>query len=332
MKKLLVLISVLFLLTGCGNKVIYGEVQSITTKGDYVQLTFVGKEDTVLADGKTMVYSFSGIEGDLLSGDLIRPYITAYDVKRTFSGCYSDRIYVESAILPEPYVLTDGTQLTVRKDMTHTTYFAPNGIDILREEAPIGPANVHSGNVPSLDTLNTQAQKAITSYYEEQGLLYDLDSALEKAHQEFLSMGNPVDFYAHHLSQEIVPAAANETLIGFLTIVMQPIDGIHSQEYRRSTIFDRNTGEVIDITELFQCPPDQIPEALLSAAKLSDPNLAQSMANSLRLEDIHLQPDALELWFVDVSMSDLSDTHIVCVNYEDLKGILHPWAVPDSIE
>ena len=150
MKKLLLIFPLLLLLTGCGSKVIYGEVKSITPHGNYLELTIVGKEDTVLADDNTMVFSFAGIEEGLLDGKLIRPYITAYDLKWTPEGTYSDRIYVESMILPEPYVLEDGTKLTVRKDFTHTTYFAPNDIDILWEQEPAGPHNVSVGGLPTL--------------------------------------------------------------------------------------------------------------------------------------------------------------------------------------
>ena len=332
MKKLLLIIPLLLLLTGCGGKVIYGEVQSITPKGDYLELTIVGKEDTVLADDNTMVYSFAGIEEGLLDGELIRPYITAYDLRWTPEGTYSDRICVESVILPEPYVLEDGTKLTVRKNYSHTTYFSPNDIDILWEQEPAGPHNVSVGGLPTFDMLSEQAQKAILAYYEEQGLLYDLDAELEKAFQEFLSMGNPVNFQSHHLSQDISPTAANEKLIWYSIYVTQPVgDGLHHQTSTH-TVFDRNTGEVVNTAELFQCTEKELGRRILEIVNMPDTELSREMENAFRFEYLNFSSNFLDVCFPAGSLISQNMDHSMGVEYEDLYGFIHPWAIPDHIE
>ena len=332
MKKLLLIVPLLLLLTGCGSKVIYGEVKSIAPKGDYLELTIVGKEDSVLADDNTMIYSFAGIEEGLLDGELIRPHITAYDLRWTPDGSYSDRIYVESVILPEPYVLEDGTKLTVRKDYTHTTYFAPNDIDILWEQEPVGPHNVSVGGLPTFDILNEQAQEAILAYYEEQGLLYDLDAELEKAYQEFLSMGNPVNFQARHLSQDISPTAANEKLIWYSIYVTQPVgDGLHHQTSTH-TVFDRNTGEVVNTADLFQCTEKELGRRILEIVNMPDTELSREMENAFRFEYLNFSSNYLDVCFPAGSLISQNMDHGMGVEYEDLYGFIHPWAVPDRIE
>ena len=332
MKKLLLIIPLLLLLTGCGGKVIYGEVQSITPKGDYLELTIVGKEDTVLADDNTMVYSFAGIEEGLLDGELIRPYITAYDLRWTPEGTYSDRICVESVILPEPHVLEDGTKLTVRKDYSHTTYFSPNDIDILWEQEPAGPHNVSVGGLPTFDMLNKQAQEAILAYYEEQGLLYDLDAELEKAYQEFLSMGNPANFQAHHLDQNISPTAANEKLIWYSIYVTRPVgDGLHHQTSTH-TVFDRETGEVVNTAELFQCTEKELGRRILEIVNMPDTELSREMENAFRFEYLNFSINYLDVCFPAGSLISQNTDHGLGVEYEDLYGFIHPWAVPDPIE
>ena len=332
MKKLLLIVPLLFLLTGCGGKVIYGEVQSIAPKGDYLELSIVGKDDTVLADDNTMVYSFAGIEEGLLDGELIRPYITAYDLRWTFDGYYSDRIYVESIILPEPYVLEDGTELTVRKDFTHTTYFAPNGADILWEQEPYGPHNVSVGGLPTFDMLNEQAQEAILAYYEEQGLLYDLDAELEKAYEEFLSMGNPVTFQARHLSQEISPTAANEKLIWHSVHVTRPVGNNLHHQTNTPTVFDRETGEVINTSELFQCTEIELGRRILEIVNMPDTELSREMENAFRFEYLQFSSNYLDVCFPAGSLNSQNTDHSLGVEYEDLYGFIHPWAVPDRIE
>lgn len=332
MKKLFLLFPLLLLLTGCGSKVVYGEVKSITPKGDYLELTIVGKEDIVLADDNTMVYSFAGIEEGLLDGELIRPYITAYDLRWTPDGTYSDRIYVESVILPEPYVLADGTELTVRKDYSHTTYFSPNGIDILWEQEPVGPHNVSVGGLPTFDMLSEQAQEAIFAYYKEQGLLYDLDAELEKAYQEFLSMGNPANFQARHLFQDISPTAANEKLIWYSIYVTRPVgDGLHHQTSTH-TVFDRETGEVITTAELFQCTEKELGQRILEIVSMPDTALAREMENAFRFEYLQFSSNFLDVCFPAGSLISQNMDHGLGIEYEDLYGFIHPWAVPDRIE
>ena len=331
MKKLLLILSVVLLLTGCGTNIIYGEVQSVTQTEDYIALTILGKEDIVLADDKTMVYSFSGIEDGLLSGELIRPYITAYDLKRTRDGSYSKRIYVESVILPEPYVLKDGAELTIRKDYTHTTYFAPDGTDILWEQEPVGPHNVSVGGLPTFDMLNSQAQEQILSYYENMGILYDLDAELEFAWQCYQKAEEKPMFQAHHLSQDISPSAANDRLIWYTAYVTRPIgDGLHHQTSTH-TVFDRETGDIVNIANLFNCDEKALGRRILEIVSMPDTDLSREMEQAFRFEYLNFN-NCLDVCFPAGSLISQNTDHILGVEYQDLDGLIHPWAIPDPIE
>lgn len=331
MKKLLLMIPLLLLLTGCGGKVIYGEVQSVIPLEDYIQLTIVGKDDIVLADEDTMVYGFSGMEESLLEGELIRPRITAYDLKWKPGGWYSDRIYVESVILPEPYVLEDGTELTVRKDLTHTTYFSPDGIDILWEQEPFGPHNVSVGSLPSFDMLSDQAQEEILAYYENQGLLYDLDEELERAWSAYEVSDNKLQFQAHHLSQEIGPAAANEGLLWYSTYVTRPLGNSHYQQCTH-TVFDRETGKVIDTADLFECTEAELGRRILELVNMQDVALSREMEKAFRFQYLEFSSDYLSVCFPAGSLKSQNTNHSLGVEYNDLDGFIHPWAIPDPTQ
>lgn len=332
MKKLLLLLLLLIILSGCGSKVIYGEVQSIRPKGDYLELTIVGKDDSVLADDNTMVYSFSDIEEGLLEGRLIRPYITAYDLKWKPGGYYSDRIYVESVILPEPYILKDGTELTIRKDRTHTTYFTPDGIDILREQVPFGPHNVSVGGLPTFDMLNNQTQEKILSYYEELGLQYDLDAQLESAWQCYQASDNRLLFQSHLLSQEISPTAANDQLLWYGTYVTHPIGNNLHHTSCIQTIFDRETGNVIGTAVLFTCEEKEVAKRILEIVNIPEADLKQEIETSFQFEYLNFHSNALDVCFPAGSLPSQTADHILGVEYEDLTGYIQPWAIPDSIE
>ncbi len=333
MKKLILFLMLTLILTGCGTRVIYGEVQSITPEGDYIKLTILGKEESVLADSETFVYGLSGVEGSLLSGDLIRPHITAYDVKATADGYYSDRIYVESVILPEPYVLKDGTELTIRQDVSHTIYYTPDGVDLLWHQEPIGPNHVSVGNVPSLDMLDPKAQEAILAHYNALGLLYDLDAELEYAWQCYQAAENPLLFMAHHLSQDICPAAANEKLVWYNTYVTRPAgDGLHHQTSIH-TIFDRETGAVIEPATLFLCSEAEAARVFLDISDMPDTQLRREMEQTFRFEYLNFNSTALDVCFPAGSLpSHSTGDYMLGIHYADIRSILQPWAVPDPAE
>lgn len=335
MKKLLIILSVLLLLSGCGkNDIAYGKVSSVTPQGSYVKLTLVGKDTVILADEDTLVYSMSDQipYNHLLTGELVEPTITAYELKKTSEGYLAERIYVESVLLPEAYTLSDGTKLNIRKNPPHNSYQTTEGWEILWEEDLVGPHNVSVGNLPNFDQLSPDAQEQILAYYQEQGLLYDLDAELERAWQAFSSCESKTDFQPYHLSQEIIPVGANETIISYATIVTLPIDGNHVQETRCCAVFDRKTGQKMDMADLFQCPEEEAGARILSAVQMDDPKLKQEMADAFRMEYVTLQSDALEIHFPYGSLPGYEEIHILGIGYEDLTGILQPWAIPDSVE
>ena len=336
MKKWIMILSLAILLTGCGKKNITGEVLSVSSEGQYAQLilqTEEGKQIQILADGHTHVYSFAAIEEGLLSGELINPVITAYDLKRQNGGYLADRICVESVELPQKYPLPDGTGLTVRKDYNFTIYIAPDGTEILREQDPIGPENVSVGGIPSLDTLPDNTQTAILFYYEALGSRYDLDAELERAYQWYLESDSENPFYSCMLSQDISPTAANNRLVWYAAYTTTPADGKTHHQTQLNTVFDRQTGAVVDPADLFTCSESVSIEALLDASGMPDTELRQEMEKNFSFDYLTFESNTLGVCFPAGSlMGHPSGSYMLGIRYEDISHILHPWAIPDSIE
>ena len=338
MKKLLVLISVLFLLTGCSQKEISGEVVSVSNEGQYVQLVVRTADDRqirVLADGHTHVYSFAGPDyyKDLLSGDLIRPMVTVSRMRRQNDAWLAEMICVDSLELPKDYILKNGTPLTVRKDYANTIYIAPDGTELLREQDPIGPANVYTGNAPALDELNPEVRNAILSYYEELGLLYDLDSEIEKVYQWYLNAKDGASFHSCLLSQDICPTAANNRLIWYTAYVTRPIEnGLHEMTSSH-TIFDRETGAVVEPASLFTCSEAEAAKVILDLSGMPDTELRREMEEKFRFEYASFDSGALSVCFPAGSLiSHPNGDYVLGIHYEDLTDVLHPWAIPSHNE
>lgn len=338
MKKLLILLSVLFLLTGCGKQEVRGEVLSVSNEGQYVQLVVQTDDDRqvrILADEHTHVFSFAVPEDceGLLSGELIRPVISVSRMHRQNGAWLAEMICVDSLELPEGYTLKDGTELTLRKDYANTIYIAPDGTELLREQDPIGPANVHTGNAPSLDELNQEAQQAILSHYEELGLLYDLDAEIEKVYQWYLDAEDDAPFYSCLLSQDISPSAANDRLVWYTAYTTVPVDGTVHQQIQQHTIFDRETGTIVDLAELFTCTETEAAKAILDVSGMPDTELRREMEQKFRFEYLNFDSDTLMVCFPAGSLvNHSSGDYILGIHYADISNILHPWAIPDAIE
>ena len=338
MKKLLILLSVLFLLTGCGKKEIYGEVLSVTKDGQYVQLvvrTGDERQVRILADGNTHVYSFAAPDDckGLLSGDLIRPVIRASQLRRVQGVWLAEMICVDSLELPQRYTLDDGTVLTVRKDHSNTIYIAPDGKELLREQDPIGPDNVSVGGLPTFDMLAPAVQEAILAYYDEQELLYNLDAEIEKTYQWYLDSSDGKPFSSSLLSQHISPTAANNRLLWYITYVTRPLDGNLHQETRIHAIFDRQTGAVVEAASLFACSEAEAARVILDVCGMPETELRREMEQKFRFDYLNFSNDAMDVCFPAGSLVNHPDgDYILGIHYEDILNILHPWAVPDSIE
>ena len=67
------------------------------------------------------------------------------------------------------------------------TYKLSDGTALLTITDTVGPGNVHVGGVEGLEVLSASAQKAVSAFYKEQGLLYDTQLELENAYTEYLS-------------------------------------------------------------------------------------------------------------------------------------------------
>lgn len=335
MKKLLLILSLLFLLTGCANKQICGEVVSFLNEGPYVQLIVQTEENEqvkVLADGNTFVYSFSGIEEGLLSGKLIRPVITAYELRKQDGGWLAERICVESIQLPEKYLLSDGTELTVRQGFSHILYFSDDGTELLRREETVGPDHVSVGSLPLLTDLSEEAQQSITAYYQELGLLYDLEKEIETAYRAYLATDNKSEFHPSLLSQQIAPSASNEKLIWYSVYVTRPVgQGLH-QQTNTQTVFNRETGAVMDTGSLFLCTEAEAARVILEASGMTDTEQKREMEKAFRFGYLNFESGALSVCFPTGSLTGQDTQHILGVEYEDLTGILQPWAIPDATE
>lgn len=336
MKKLLLMISLLFLLTGCGKQErIEGTVLSVSPDGENTIIslqTDKGKTYSILHHADTHLWSWvDGIDAELLlEGEFPGAEITVFFPEKSGDVWLAGQISIDSVVLPEAYTLSDGTKLNIRKWSGYDSYMLPDGTVLLDVQNPIGPENMSVGGLPSLDDLPPEAQEKIIAYYDELGLLYDLDAEMEKIHQIYQAAENKAEFQSSLLSQDISQTAANKRLIWYAAFVVQPVGSGLIHETRQGTVFDRETGEIIEFSELFTCSEAEIGAAILDIAGMPDTQLRREMEQAFRLNYLIFHSESLDVHFPVASLPNQNTDHILGIEYEDLADILKPWAIPDA--
>lgn len=235
-------------------------------------------------------------------------------------------------------VLPDGTAVDLWRRESFTgwnSYRLSDGTELLEEDGPIGPEDVTAGGVDNFGQLGEAAQTAIGAYYEDQGLLYDLQAELERAYGAYLDcQSSGEDFQAYIARQEVFPTASNDRIICFTTSVTLSVQGARSnqgrvvEETRLSAVFDRETGEKLETMSLFTVPQEEVLERLFSAAQIYDSALREEMKAAW--DPAWLAPDSggLSVYFPRGSLPSQETAYGFSVDCEDVRDILHDWAVP----
>ncbi|MBQ2836629.1 MAG: hypothetical protein IJE67_00710, partial [Peptococcaceae bacterium] len=197
-------------------------------------------------------------------------------------------------------------------------------------------------------------QHKILAYYKELGTLYDLEAELENAYLLYKRQIEAGDTYwtgesdadgvirnqSPGVYQNTSEAGHNDSIICFYTDMQKTLPAALQPEqdnkyfmpeitggfYGLYTVFDVSTGDVINQYDLFTIPEEEIGEYLFSIPDyLSDEERAK-MIVQLRPEYIGFTSDNLSIWFPHETIN--GNGYLVSIEYEDIKDILKPWAIP----
>jgi len=239
----------------------------------------------------------------------------------------------EALGLVEKKVITfsDGESADLwRTGGSNDNYKISDGTTLLTIQNPTGPDKVYVGGVESYDDLSDTAQKAVSAFYEKQGLLYDTQSELKNAYAEYLACKeSETEYHERYITQDIAPTASNDTIMCFLTSVNLPTKSQEAQELRLGAAFERKTGEVLSNWDLFTLPEEEARQWLLNAFDV-DPALRAEMEAALKPEYIILFPENLEVTFPQGTLPSQEHRYSCALDYDKLKAVLQPWATPNN--
>ena len=253
----------------------------------------------------------------------------------------------------DAYVFDDGTTVSLWKldGFSRTmSYRLSDGQELLNVDYPASPDRVTvEGLEDGFEDMEESAQKTILDYYEKRETPFDIHHLLEDAYTDWnLCQKEEKRFNPHIAAEDISPSIATERYIGFLSTVTVSIPSsvrFNTCDKTSSVVlFDRSTGTVLPPAELFSVPEEEAIEVLakLSIKELWNMDIEQ-IKPLIKLDEIIWFQEYLHIHFPADSLaippkddSDLSeeetetiDTYIVEIDYDSLKKILHPWAIPE---
>lgn len=211
-------------------------------------------------------------------------------------------------------------------------YRLPDGTELLWVRAPMGPENVANGQ-KNVQDLNEAARAAVLAWFEERGLLYDVEEELEWAYALYRACRESGERYEAGLVEQVIaPAFSNERIICFRTSVTLPLDEPQmAEEIQLETVFDRATGEVVSGWDLFTIPEEEVRAWVAEHASPDDPVLRREMEAALAPEWIFLEPGGLSVWFPRGSLPGYESAYGWFEEYEKAPGaVLQPWAIPEE--
>lgn len=331
-------LALVLLLAGCGlsETELYGEVMQAQVEGGrlsgFVLRTEEGEDVTVSLSENTQILSWIDQvdEETFLAGEAEDTEVTVTGL-RDGAGYIAGEIEIIGARREQGITLSDGTAVEIWDTaFFYTNYILPDGTELLWENRPSGPQNVHVGGVEGFDQLSAPAREAVASYYAEQGLLYNVEEVLERAYADYRDGGE--DFSAYLVEQSVSPSASNERLMYFTTTVFCSIDSGTAEETSLPAVFDRETGEKLDIWSLFAVPEAEARAALLDKMADGSDVPRTELEAAFRPEYIRFYSSGLDVTFPRGTLPSQEYTTGGSFDYEELDGLLQPWAIPEEPE
>ena len=324
-RKLLVIAVVLcIVLCGCNRLTIRGEVVEVDGNS-FTMVPDGGEALTVTMGGNTSVFSWSKdvSVSDFQSGDMDGIIVSATGIVKQ-DTMFASEIQIEGLRIRNYYTLADGTPVHLCKASLYHTYSLEDGEELLFVQNPTRVEETYVAGIGSLRDLPEVPQENIKAYYDAKGLLYDELQTLENAYDAYLA--GP-DFQTYTLGQETCPAASNEEVIYFLTIVSRP-----KTELRLCAAFDRETGEAIPMEEIFTCEPREFIQRLAKIAGIDDETLVEEMMEAFQTEYVTVSQNFLEVNFPAGTLP--SEELPLGMGFEytqDVCELIQPWAIPNGV-
>ncbi|AMJ41675.1 hypothetical protein [Anaerotignum propionicum] len=231
------------------------------------------------------------------------------------------------------YLFKDGSNVNLwrMERIGRDVYKLSDGTILLMVAEPSVPVEENQEGIKNSSSLylSEKVQKAVSTFYQKQGLLYDIQGELEKAYTYYLSCKKTGKTFDHFfISQDSFFSCTSNNIVCFDTSVTLVRENREAQDILLSAIFDKSTGEQLSIWDLFVYSQSESKKRLLNALKIDDKVLLTEMEKTFKDEYIFLSPNGLVISFPEGALPSENASLSVKIEYIDLQGILQSWAIP----
>ena len=329
------------LLAGCGAEQAEVSGRVTAARAENGQLVYLevhdygtGTDTPVYVTEETTAVSWTEevTAEDFLAGEGITSARVTAECSVKSGKCFAREITVYGTMRQTgSLTLSDGTEVGVWAEDGGTSYRLSDGTELLREEPAQGPWDVYGGG-EVFESLPYDVRRAVAVWYRGQGTLYDVEEELERI---WAAEGAHAGERHHLVSQETGLTAASPRVLYFRTSAVVPAfsgteDGPTVETRERNAAFDRETGEKLDAWSLFTVPEAEARAALLDKMADGDADLRAEMAAALEPEHLGFRADVLEVAFPRGALPSREHAAVWGFAYEELDGLLQPWAVPEE--
>ena len=365
MKKLfsVLLFSSVFLFAGCSQKRnLEGQVLEIQSNEDVGVVAFTIKVDGnpetgILLTDETFIVSWirqyegrnDGYDSRLSKEELEDTYASVWfsGSKRTFTKENGEKIPAYNATsiqitggdIGERISLRDGTEVEIWIGEYGRTqvYKLEDGTELLEDAGKSDPSNYIVSGQEKFDEMKEEVQPRILNYIETHVDFYDVREEVEKAYAAYQKKEETEVFDTPYLHQSIQLMASNDRMLYFDVSQMGSDREERTKNFYISMAFDRETGEPVEMWDLFRCTREELVQTILKCSKISDPVLEQEMLAELQSEYIFFEPETLEVNFPNGTLQSKEDegkdydTFAFDWSEKAIKEIVHEWAIPKEI-
>ena len=304
MKRAAVILLAVLLLAfgGCTEYDVFGEV--IAEYGDYLvvrdsfgELSALRLNDTIRAAGPE-----GGYTGTLLSWHGAEEAGTVEYDDRSISAYSVSSVLVEGQLEKSVMTLPDGESVDLmRSALFGSIYRLGDGTALLNADVNI------PDTVPDWFAVN---------------LPYDLEDTVERAYTDLLAAGD--GFEAWKLRYEVSESTESER-VDYYAAELNLSQGEQESQYAaRCYPFDRETGERLELWNLFTVPESEALETLLALSQSVHSPDSESEAGHVDPDSIRFTPAGIELQCQGVP------GWIAIGASAELESIVQSWAVPQE--
>lgn len=233
------------------------------------------------------------------------------------------------------YILSDGTRVDrwITDVFQDTVYKTDKGWELLRIGYPVDIANVGVADMDGFRQLSEPVQAKVRAYYDENWPKLDIQALLENAWADCNS-ADPAQgpFSPHDAYQSVFPVAENDAIMCFaIETSIVGSDNVAAVE-RVHTIFDRTTGEVIDVWDLFTVEKAEALDTIAGVLAAESRMSRDEIRAGLELENaVRLQQGGVEFFFPRGTLSGSEYDHYMYLQVSDLD-IWQDWAITERID